>query len=1122
MTDRERSTEQEPQVGNHALFLQRLQTASRRIADAADETGVGQALMQFATSGDIDAARLLLFSEAAEGQPAAIELREGWTVDNRPARPYGIRLPLSEYPLLEFIDPNSVFVCNDLKSDERLNGRMRRLMARSGLGSFVVIPLATNRQASNVAVFGALIIGRDKPSKYETELVNAWRTLADHAATALRNLRLQDDTQNRHFLRDLERRALQLETAAEVSRAASSILDPDNLMQQVVDLVCERFGLYYVGLFLVDDASQLTGEPNRWAVLRAGTGKSGRIQLQQGHKLKVGGDSMIGWCVANAQVRISQDVAKEGTRFANPLLPETRSEVALPLISRGQVIGAMTIQSAEHGAFVPEDISVLQTMADQLANAIQNARFLEQTQTRADALSALFDVSQELNSALLQPREIAAVLAREMAELGDFGCSLSLIAPDRDTLRVLTDLYFEEGEIAHWIDEDESFRLSDYPATAQVVETHQPVVVQATDPSADPSELAYMRENKIETLAIFPLSVKGQAIGVMELESEVAYRYSPEQLNFIRTLANQAAATLENARLLQEVQNALAETDALYRSNAELNAAQTYDDILHALRRYTLVGQGASAASLIYFDRPWTEELTPQAFVYLAHWSEAQRPITSPLPLSAIPCATQVLRPEEPTLIEDITNYPSWKENDRIRFAKRFDARSAIFCPMVVGGEWIGIIVGLFPAPRSFSEHQTRLLIALASQAAIAVQNLRQLDEISSRAHHELQLRQIIATINASEDLVSNFPTIAKNLRHLVPADIVTLATYTPGDTEFTLLAGGKDSNGAHIARRGERSTLKESAPGWVIMHEKALLDNDLREAPRFDTDKYLIEEGLVSRLILPLRLREQVIGTLNLASVQPNAFSEAHVMILAQVTDQIALALERERLLEESRRALAEAQATHQRYLREEWDAVIADRPSTAWGYIDGPQGITPLEPVSWSTGAANKTDAVAEHVAEGWTPEMEEAISSARLTTCEESADEGDSISRSGLAVPIRLRGQIIGVLDFVDRGRTWTEDDKSLLESLADQVALALENQRLFEQTQRRAHRERLTGELVGKIRTASDVQSILETAAEELGQALGVSRTLIQLRRPEPSERQDAQSTDAQNGAQVDAQ
>ncbi len=185
----------------------------------------------------------------------------------------------------------------------------------------------------------------------------------------------------------LERAALQLQAAAEVSRATGSILDPDELIQQVVKLTCERFGLYYVGLYLVDQTGEVDGHPGKWAVLRAGTGEAGRQMVANGRRIEIGGDSMVGWCIANRKSRMEEHVSEEAARQKNPLLPGTRSKLGLPLISRGQAIGAMTIQSAEPAAFSEEDITTLQTMADQLANAIENARLFTERKQAEEALA---------------------------------------------------------------------------------------------------------------------------------------------------------------------------------------------------------------------------------------------------------------------------------------------------------------------------------------------------------------------------------------------------------------------------------------------------------------------------------------------------------------------------------------------------------------------------------------------------------------------------------------------------------------------------------------------------------------------------------------------------------------
>ncbi|HWQ45457.1 MAG TPA: GAF domain-containing protein, partial [Longilinea sp.] len=185
-----------------------------------------------------------------------------------------------------------------------------------------------------------------------------------------------------HSQEEVNRRLVQLQTAAEVSRTISSVLDPQELLQQVVDLIKVRFDLYYVGLFLMDDKKEN-------AMLQAGTGEPGQIMVNRGHHLAVGGTSMIGWSTRNRQARISLDTDYEETRFSNPLLPSTRSEMALPILTRAEVLGALSIQSEQRNAFDENDILVLQSIADSLAVALDNARLFQQARQSLDEIRRL-------------------------------------------------------------------------------------------------------------------------------------------------------------------------------------------------------------------------------------------------------------------------------------------------------------------------------------------------------------------------------------------------------------------------------------------------------------------------------------------------------------------------------------------------------------------------------------------------------------------------------------------------------------------------------------------------------------------------------------------------------------
>ena len=191
-----------------------------------------------------------------------------------------------------------------------------------------------------------------------------------------------DREQTSRRARELDRRLLQIRTAAEVSRSLSAVLDPKRLLQQVVELMKDRFDLYYVGVFLVDESGDV-------AVLGAGTGEAGKEMIESGHKLAVGSASMVGWTIANRKARIALDIGRDPMRFSNPLLPLTRSEMALPLISGEQVFGALTVQSTLPEAFDQDDIIVMQGIADSLATSLQNARLFEESQKNLQEIYAL-------------------------------------------------------------------------------------------------------------------------------------------------------------------------------------------------------------------------------------------------------------------------------------------------------------------------------------------------------------------------------------------------------------------------------------------------------------------------------------------------------------------------------------------------------------------------------------------------------------------------------------------------------------------------------------------------------------------------------------------------------------
>jgi GAF domain-containing protein/HAMP domain-containing protein len=172
-------------------------------------------------------------------------------------------------------------------------------------------------------------------------------------------------------------RTRSLRGAVQVSQATTLVLSPEELLPRVVDMIKRIFGLYYVGLFLAQEDGQ-------YAVLHAGTGEAGARMVSEGHQHLIGGESFIGQCLARSEAIIAQNIGEATDHFRNPLLPSTRAEMALPMRSHGRIIGALTIQSEEIDAFEESDIAIMQTMADQIAVAIDNTRLFAASQ---DALA---------------------------------------------------------------------------------------------------------------------------------------------------------------------------------------------------------------------------------------------------------------------------------------------------------------------------------------------------------------------------------------------------------------------------------------------------------------------------------------------------------------------------------------------------------------------------------------------------------------------------------------------------------------------------------------------------------------------------------------------------------------
>lgn len=248
-----------------------------------------------------------------------------------------------------------------------------------------------------------------------------------------------------------------------------------------------------------------------------------------------------------------------------------------------------------------------------------------------------------------------------------------------------------------------------------------------------------------------PLQLYDEVIGVMGFSRDGAEPWSDLDVAAANAVAGEVAEALDKQRLLDETQQALVETEDLYQVSAELAEVRSFDDILRVLRSHTVLGRADRGASLSLFDRPWIENDVPEWAIPVARWSSTPSTGARRYALQGSPAA-ELFYPDQPTIIADTESDPRLDESVRARYVEQYGIRSILVTPLTVGGQWIGYVDALFAQQTNFAEAEVRRLSVLVGQAAIVVQNVRQLEETRSRASRERILREISARMRGFAD----------------------------------------------------------------------------------------------------------------------------------------------------------------------------------------------------------------------------------------------------------------------------------------------------------------------------------------------------------------------------------
>lgn len=392
------------------------------------------------------------------------------------------------------------------------------------IGQVIAAPVSRLTQVANEIVDGNLSAQAAVPSRDEVgALAQAFNTMTTRLRETLQGLeqRVEERSSELRVANDRnERRARQFEAIAHVAATISSTRDLDTLLTQVTTAISSRFGFYHVGVFLLDPRRE-------YAVLSAANSEGGQKMLARRHKLRVGETGIVGFVTHTGKPRMVLNTGEDAVFFNNPDLPETHSEVALPLLVENVVIGALDVQSTEPNAFNQEDVNILATLADQVSIAIQNSRQYDATQkalAEADAVSRQF----------IQSGWKQFTKSQNLIGVHHTGAKATLLFANNGNGR------------------------DEHP---QRSEQERP-------------------SNQRGSFISLPIRLRGEVIGSVDVRSPNSQSWNQDDLDVVTAIIERAAIAMENARLLAESQKRAAKERTIGEIAAKISGQSDIDELL--------------------------------------------------------------------------------------------------------------------------------------------------------------------------------------------------------------------------------------------------------------------------------------------------------------------------------------------------------------------------------------------------------------------------------------------------------------------------------------------------------------------------------------------------------------
>jgi GAF domain-containing protein len=433
--------------------------------------------------------------------------------------------------------------------------------------SWLGVPLLARGEA-----IGAIIIQDiEHEHSFDAHDLRFMVAVANQVSGAIHNVILINESQ---------KSALQFETAAEIARDISSSLDLDELLEKAVELIRSRFDFYHAAIFLKD----LPGES---VVIREATGDAGAQLKRAGHKLGIGSKSVVGFVAGQGEPLIVNDITRDTTYYANPLLPETRAEAALPLKVGDRIVGVLDVQSKQAYAFSDDNLRTLQILADQLAIAVVNSELFAETQEHLAQHRLLHHITTTAASGTTLDEALQSAVNGLQVTLGGDRVSILLADREKKVLEVraavgyASDVFDLRVPIGNGI--------TGWAAAHRRTLRVNNVLLDTRYIEGSPNTRSEMA---------IPLLYRSELLGVLNVESEQLAAYAENDEELLGTLGGSLAAIIANARLLEQIRAQAERERVLFEISDKIRRTTDMETILTTTVSELTRAVGASSAKI--------------------------------------------------------------------------------------------------------------------------------------------------------------------------------------------------------------------------------------------------------------------------------------------------------------------------------------------------------------------------------------------------------------------------------------------------------------------------------------------------------------------------------------------